>query len=157
MTTTAELIERYALRHRKNGAPFVGLAEAGPFVRYEDHVARLAEQEAVIAEMDAEIARWQNNWDANVQEMSEKFRAVNIARVIEATGADIFDLSEKAQRLESELSRVSARLAEATEAFAYINARLSTNNRTFDELIADTGLACDRARAFLNPDTEVTK
>lgn len=37
---------------------------------------------------EAEVERWQSNWDANVQEMSEKFRAVNIAKVIEATGHD---------------------------------------------------------------------
>ncbi|TPM53233.1 hypothetical protein FJ959_22130 [Mesorhizobium sp. B2-2-4] len=44
-----------------------------------------------------ENSRWQENWDANVQEMSERFRAVNVAKVMAGTNIDLLARAEKAE------------------------------------------------------------
>lgn len=58
---------------------------------------RRAAAEAALAEMGVELERWQANWDANVQEMSEKFRAVNLAQVMAGTNMDLLARAESAE------------------------------------------------------------
>jgi hypothetical protein len=59
-----------------------------------DAILKLPALTALQAERNearADAARWQENWDANVQEMSEKFRAVNLAKVMAGTNTDLLD------------------------------------------------------------------
>lgn len=128
MTTTAELIER--LKNR-NFAKSPTLARAYMF----EAATRLAEQEAVIAKRDAEIARLT---------LGENFQAVRKVEAETGHGQAL----KRAEAAESELSRVSARLAEAE---AHIDAV------TRHDTIPNQCAALRAARAFLNPDTEVTK
>lgn len=72
------------------------------------------ELRAEIVRLQAEVKRWQDNWDANVQEMSERFRAVNIAKVIEASGKDIIGLADRAEAAESRVEALSAEVGKLT-------------------------------------------
>lgn len=91
-----DLIERLKRADRDHGVPVCSEAADA-----------LAAKDTAISEMRAELERWQNNWDANVQEMSEKFRAVNLAQVMAGTN---MDLLERLTAAEAQLERVKAAL-----------------------------------------------
>ncbi|MBZ9973464.1 hypothetical protein LB517_27935 [Mesorhizobium sp. BR1-1-12] len=68
------------------------------------NIEAIDEARALIASLTAERdearrenSRWQENWDANVQEMSERFRAVNVAKVMAGTNIDLLARAEKAE------------------------------------------------------------
>lgn len=90
-------------------------------IRLSDHANALATLSANLDAMRRERDEWRDNWDANVQEMSEKFRAVNISRVIEQSGSDIFALRERAETAEAEVARLRNENAALKEALVAHN------------------------------------
>lgn len=61
--------------------------------------------EAKLADAELANTRWQELWDANVQEMSERFRAVNLSKVMAGTNVDLLERATAAEAKLAEVER----------------------------------------------------
>lgn len=109
---------------------------------------------AIAAAIQSERETMAIAFEANLNEMSQRFRAVNIAEVINQSGVDFVKLSERLAASEARVAELEAALKEQL-AFHAMDLTLLRGHAP-ESRIADIEFRRDRIRAALTPAKENT-
>jgi hypothetical protein len=124
------------------------IAELDPFAIPEGSILHNSVVRSVAAAIQSERETMVIAFEANLNEMSQRFRAVNIGRVIEQSGTDFVALSERLKASEARVAELEDALTETLD--GYINV-VSGNCSSWDSTKDDHVIATRAALAKQDP------